>query len=91
MAKVVDCVVPLSGVVWTTSNGSKVVVAVLVVSLVPLSDLIGLGFVLVDEDRSELEEVLVSKFCVDTAANPPLVGEPRIVVLFSLWAWTGLL
>ena len=66
MAKVVDCVVPLSGVVWTTSNGSKVVV-VLVVSVVLLSGLIGLRFVLVDEeDRSELEEVLVSKFCVDT-------------------------
>ena len=68
MAKVVDCVVPLSGVVWTTSNDSKVVVLV-VVCVVLLSGLIGLGFVLVDEeDRSELEEVLVSKFSVDTEA-----------------------
>ena len=66
MAKVVDCVVPLSGVVWTTSNGKVVVVVCVVV----LSGLIGLGFVLVDEDRSELKDVLVSKFCVDTEAGP---------------------
>ena len=70
MAKVVDCVVPLSGVVWTTSNGSKVVVLVVVVCVVLLSGLIGLGFVLVDEARSELEEVLVSKFSVDTEVGP---------------------
>ena len=69
MAKVVDCVVPLSGVVWTTSNGSKVVLVV-VVSVVLLSGLIGLGVVLVDEARSELEEVLVSKFSVDTEVGP---------------------
>ena len=66
MAKVVDCVVPLSGVVWTTSNGKVVVVVCVVV----LSGLIGLGFVLVDEDRSELKDVLVSKFCVDTEVGP---------------------
>ena len=66
MAKVVDCVVPLSGVVWTTSNGKVVVVVCVVV----LSGLIGLGFVLVDEDRSELEDVLVSKFCVVTEVDP---------------------
>ena len=66
MAKVVDCVVPLSGVVWTTSNGKVVVV----VCLVLLSGLIGLGFVLVDEDRSELEDVSLSKFCVDTEVGP---------------------
>ena len=66
MAKVVDCVVPLSGVVWTTSNGKVVVV----VCVVLLSGLIGLGFVLVDEDRSELEDVSVSKFCVDTEVGP---------------------
>ena len=66
MAKVVDCVVPLSGVVWTTSNGKLVVVVCVVV----LSGSIGLGFVLVDEDRSELEDVLVSKFCVVTEVDP---------------------
>ena len=66
MAKVVDCVVPLSGVVWTTSNGKVVVVVCVVV----LSGSIGLGFVLVDEDRSELEDVLVSKFCVVTEVDP---------------------
>ena len=67
MAKVVvDCVAPLSGVVWTTSNGKEVVV----VCLVLLSGLIGLGFVLVDEDRSELKDFSVSKFCVDTEAEP---------------------
>ena len=74
MAKVVvDCVAPLSGLLWTTSNGSKVVVLVVVVCVVLLSGGIGLGFVLVDEarsERSELPEVLVSKFCVDTEAEP---------------------
>ena len=50
-----------------------VVVLVVVVCVVLLSGGIGLGFVLVDEarsERSELPEVLVSKFCVDTEAEP---------------------